>query len=137
MGGGRPLNQPQGQSQSCTQGLLAPPHLACVGFVIIAGQVEQAMEYQYLELCSNGMAVRGLAACGFNADSDVACDFFLVLGQVFGGERKYIRGLVFAAKAVVEIAEDRVSGEQNRHLAAETNCGRSFCHETGQRAIRG
>ena len=48
-------------------------HLAAVGLMVEAGEVEQAVKYQDTELVSERMAVlRSLAGGGFERDGEVA-----------------------------------------------------------------
>jgi len=61
---------------------LAARHLAGVGCVVVAGEVQQAVQDEDFELCAKEVAVlSGLAAGGWNADGEVAGDFFLVLDE--------------------------------------------------------
>jgi hypothetical protein len=109
-----------------------------VCIVIVAGEVEQAVEHKDLELCSKRVAAcSALAARGFDTDGNIARDFFLALEHVCGRERKNVRGLVFASETAVEVAESRVGGEQDGDLAAETDGGLGFGQKAGQSACRG
>ena len=113
-------------------------HLAGVGFVIVAGKVNKAVENEDFYLSRKRMSLfEGLAARGFTADGDVAHCFFLALVQVYGRKGKHIRRLVFAAEAAIEIAEDCVCGKQNGDMAAESDGGLGFSQEARQSARGG
>jgi hypothetical protein len=115
-----PLNQPFRQSQPPAQDPLAPGHLSIVSLVIVAGQVEQPMQNQHLDLCRQGMSLFArLAHRGRHADSKVPGNSFVVLDQRFGRERKDICRLVLVSKLAVQAADGAVSRQQDSDLPAQ------------------
>ena len=57
--------------------MLAAVHLAGVGFVVVAGEMDKAVENEDLQLNRKRVALLdGLAAGGGDADGDVARNFF-------------------------------------------------------------
>jgi hypothetical protein len=96
----------------------AAGHAAGVGFVIVSGEMEQAVEDEDLELTGERVTLlRSLAASGGNADSEVAGNFFGADGC--GGKREYVRRLVLTSELPVELADCGIGGEQHAHLAAQ------------------
>jgi hypothetical protein len=134
------LEEPLRQAKLCAQVALAAAHLASIGFVVVTGQVQQAMENQDLKLDGQGVAqLRGLAAGSGNANGEVAGDplrGFCVL-EGCGGEREHVGRLVFAAKTAIEPADLPVGGEQHCHLAAKPDCGLGFGEKAGEGARGG
>jgi hypothetical protein len=76
-----------GKVELVAEFLLAAGHFAVVGFVVVSGEVEQAVEDKDFQLAGEGVALSGgLAEGGFYADGEVAGVFFFVLDEVLGGE---------------------------------------------------
>jgi hypothetical protein len=76
-----------------------------VGFVIVAGEVEQAVQDQDLDFDGERVVLfLCLAARGGHADSEVAGNFFLSLDKGIGGKREDVGRLVYAAELAVEAA---------------------------------
>jgi len=88
--------------------------------VVVAGEVEQAVEDEDLQFAGEGVAlIGGLAAGGFNADGEVAGQLFCA--NAFGGERENVGGFVFAAELAVEFADGGIGGEEDGDFAAEAD----------------
>lgn len=84
-----------------------------VGIMIVAGQVEHAVQHKHLEFLRGGMAVAARVVAGnLSADGDVA--------SVFAGERKNVRGFVLAAKAAVQLLDAAAAGDEHGNFAAHT-----------------
>ena len=84
-----------------------------VGFMIVAGQVEHAMQHKHLEFLRGGMAkVARIVAGNLSADGDVA--------SVFAGERENVRRFVLAAKAAVQLLDAAAAGDEHGNFAAHT-----------------
>jgi hypothetical protein len=112
-------------------------HLACIGLVVVAGEVQESVEHQYLELHSQGVATRSaLAPSGGDADRQIACDPFrgLWVLEGRGGKRKNVGGFVLAAKALVEVADGLVGGEQGGDLTAQPDGGLGPGKKAGESA---
>jgi len=119
-GNNRPLNQPLGQPEACSEQALAAAHLSRVGFVVVAGKVEQAVKHEHLDFCRERVALfRGLAQGGGDADSEVASNLFRTGRRCVRRERKHVCGLVLVAEAAVQAADCGVGRKQNCDLAAE------------------
>ncbi len=103
-------------------------HFAVVGFVIFAGEVEEAVEEQDADFVAQGVAVGGgLAGGGVKRDGEVAGVPF---GEFGGrGEAEDVGGFVLAAKALVELAESGIIGEEDVDFAFEANCGAGAVEE--------
>jgi hypothetical protein len=68
-----------GQAEVAAEGGFAGGHFAVVGFVVFAGEVEEAVEEEDFCFLGKGVAIGfGLARGGFERDGEVAC--------VLGGE---------------------------------------------------
>ena len=91
------LDEAVGQVESGAEAAFAAIHLAGVGFVIVAGEVKQAVRMRtFNSIAENGRTWR-LAAGSGDADGEVAGEFFLVLDEGFGGEGENVGGLVDTA----------------------------------------
>jgi hypothetical protein len=116
----------------------AAGHPACVGFVVVAGQVKQAMEHQNFDFDCNGVALLGgLAEGRGHADGEVARDFLLPLDQRFGGEREDVGGLVEAAELAVQASDGFVRCEEDGDVAMESNGVPRLTKKTSEGAGRG
>ena len=74
------LNQPERQTKPLAQDLFTTAHLSGVEFVVVAGEMDKAVEHKDLKLCFKGVAARSaLAAGGFDADGDVPLRGFCAL----------------------------------------------------------
>ena len=95
-------------------------HLSVVGFVIEAGEVEEAVEEEDSYFVAQRVAVGGgLAGGGFEGDGEVPG---VGVGYFVGrGEAEDVGGLVFAAERFVETTEGGVVGEQDLDLASEAD----------------
>ena len=129
----RALDEPLWQAKLGAQGAFTAGHLAGVGLVVVAGQMQHPMQYQYLQLHSKRVAApSALAArCG-NADGQIAGDFFLAWERRIRGEREHVGGFVDAAKLTVETANRLVRRKQDRDTAAQPNDSLRLGKETRQ-----
>ncbi len=124
-----------GQAKLGAEKTFAAGHLAGVGFVIVAGEVEQAVQDEDLDFGGERVALfRCLAARGGDADGQVAGNFFLFLDEGVGGKGEDVGRLVFATEAAVEAADGLVGGEQDGDLAAQTDGGLGICEKAGEGA---
>ena len=127
------LDETLGEAKAGSQETLAAGHQAGVGFVVVAGEVEQAVENQHLDLGGEGMALfEGLTERGGDRDGQVAGDFFGA--NAIGGEGKHVGGLVFTAELAVEAADGEVGGELHGDFALEADGGLGQGQKTGQGA---
>ena len=123
-----------GEAEACAELLFAAGHFAVVGFVVVAGEMEETMEDEDLQFTGEGVAlIGGLAAGGFHADGQIAGHFFLALDEILGGERKHVGGFVFASELAVEAADGGVGGEEYGDVSAEADGLLGFSQETGKR----
>jgi hypothetical protein len=114
------LDQTLRQAEPRAQTAFPPLHLAGIGFVIVSGQVQQAVQDEDFQFGRQGVSLLdGLAKRRLHADGHVA--FFLVLDEIRGRERKNVGRLVFAAEALVQVAHSRVAGEQHGYLPAQAH----------------
>jgi hypothetical protein len=110
----------------------AAGHLAFVSFVVVAGQVKQAVENEDFDFGHEGMVLLdGLPEGGGNGDGEVAGNFFGGSSRyrAFSGKREYVCSFVLAAKLAVKLADRRVRGEQHGDLAFKANGGLSICEK--------
>jgi hypothetical protein len=118
-----------GETEFVAEGGFAGGHFAIVGFVIFAGEVEEAVEDEDFDLVGERVAVGGgLPGGGFERDGEVAG----VLGGEGGGRGKAedVGRFIFAAESFVEVAEGRVVGEEDVDLAWEADCGAGAVEES-------
>jgi hypothetical protein len=72
-----PFNEALGQVKAGPEGALAAEHLAGVGFVVVAGEMEEAVQDEHLDFDGQGVALASrLAERGGRADGEVAGDAF-------------------------------------------------------------
>jgi hypothetical protein len=115
-----PLDQSFAEAQAGAQKAFAARHLAGIGFVIVASQVEQTMENEDLDLDSQGVALAaGLAEGGRHADGEIA-GYFLE-NRLGGRKGEHVGGFVLTAKLAIEAADGGVGGEQDGDASAETH----------------
>jgi hypothetical protein len=79
------LRQPEPRAQTP----FAPLHLARIGLMVVAGQVQQAVQNEHLQFACEGVTLLGgLAARRLHADRQIALFlvFLLVLGKIRSGE---------------------------------------------------
>jgi hypothetical protein len=73
------LDEGGGETEFAAEGGFAGGHFAVVGFVVLAGEVEEAVEEEDANFVAQGVAVGGgLTGCGFERDGEIA--------RVFDGE---------------------------------------------------
>ena len=118
------------ESQLSAELALASSHLAGVRFVVVAGEMKQAVQDEDFDFRRERVAlIDGLLARSGNGDSQVASDFFCgyFLHGAFSGKRAFSRkrehvgGFILVAELAVEFTEVRVGGEQDGDLAAEAD----------------
>jgi hypothetical protein len=130
------LDEAEGQAEASAEEAFAARHLAGVGLVVVASQMEQAMEHEYFDLGGEGMSLfDGLTEGGGNADGEVAGEVFSA--DASGGEGENVGGLVFAAKLTIEAANGGVGGEQDGDLSFEPDGGLGQLEEVGKGARGG
>jgi hypothetical protein len=138
--GRRSLDQALRQTELRSQCALATSHAARIGFVIVARQVEQAVEHQYLKLCFEGVAAhRALPPRRLHADSQIARNFlfFLVLELLLGWEREHIGRFVLTAINTIEAANRAIGGQEHADFATQPNSGPGTKEETSQGTSEG
>jgi hypothetical protein len=102
------------QAQPRAQLKLAASHTPRIQLMIVARHVEQAVEDQYLELLTKGVAARdALPPRRFHADSQVSGNFLflLTLEQFLGWERKNVSGFVLAAISPIQTPDRSIGGQ--------------------------
>jgi hypothetical protein len=115
------------------KGGLEDRHFSFVSFVVLAGEMEEAVEEKDFYFIAEGVAVGGgLAGGGVERDGEVAG----VLGGECGwcGEAEDVSGFVFAAEVLVEVAEGWVVGEQDVDCSFDADGGSGAveeAHEAG------
>lgn len=129
----RALNESNRQSQLHPQLRFARPHFAIVGFVIVAGQMQQPVEDQDLQLRFGGMPKFG-GICGSNLsrDSQVA-SHLCPSGSQF--EAQHIRRLIFMPVFAIQFAEFRAVGDPDVNRATQPHGAPSLPCEQGQRPL--
>jgi hypothetical protein len=106
-----------GQFEFGAEHALAAGHFAIVDFVIVASEMEQAMEDKHLDFRGERMALfRSLTQGSGHADGEVASDS--TRAGAFGGKREHVGGFVFAAELAIELANGCVRCKQDGDLAA-------------------
>jgi hypothetical protein len=102
---------------------LDPGHASIISLVVVTGQVQHAVEYEDFQFVRNAMAVKTRVVAGdLGGDGDIAA----------GGTREGedIGGLVFAAKAVVELAKALVAGNKDIHVTLDLGQSLGLADET-------
>lgn len=70
---GRSADQSLRKAELCTQLTLAARHPALIGFVVVAGQVQQPVQDEHLDLRRERVALHGgLARCPGHTDGQIA-----------------------------------------------------------------
>ncbi len=111
----RAFDQSRGQPQLATQPRFFAMHRALVGLMVVACQVQQAMEKQHLDFHFERMtALLCLPERCFERDHQIAGK---ALRNLCRGKRQHVGGFVFAAVFAVERTDRLVAGEQHAHLA--------------------
>lgn len=131
------FDQTQRQFEPLAKQALAAVHLAGVSFVIVAGQVQQSVQHQNLDLCSKGVSLRSCLAAGSgNTDGEVSGQLDGGPAELLGGKRENIGCLVFAAEVAIEPADAAICGEQHRYLATKADSSLRFTQKARKRAHR-
>lgn len=126
------------QSELRAQLLLLLRHFAVVGFVVVAGKVQQPMQHEHLDFdCESVSLLGSLPLSSVHADGQISGEFFLVLDKSIGGKRQNVCRFIFAAKLPVESSDCLVAGKQDGNLAAQANGGLRPAEKGRQRARRG
>ena len=123
----------------------AAGHLAGVGFVVVAGEMKQAMEDENFDFDGERMALfDGLRrAVGtlmarspaiFSSAPMPSARKSLQRKGALSGKGEHVGGLVFVAELAVEFANGRVGGEQDGDLAAKADGGLRLSEKAGQRS---
>jgi hypothetical protein len=121
------------QAEAGAEPALAAGHLAGVGFVVVTGEMEQAVKDEDFDFGRERMTLlAGLAQRGGDADGQVTGDLFSA--DAFGGKGEHVGGFVLVAELAIEFANRRVGGEQHCDLAFEANGGLRFGEKTCQGA---
>ena len=97
-------------------------HFAGIGFVVEAGEVQEAVEEENAEFGFEGVAVfGGLAGGGVEGDSEVAGVLVGLreAGDGVGGEAEDVGGFVFVTEGAVEAFKLGVGCEQDGDGAGE------------------
>jgi hypothetical protein len=111
------LNEAGGKTEFGAEPLLEFEHFAAIGFVIVTGEVQHAVEDENLYLGEQVVADGGgLGASGLERDGDVAA----LGGGEERGKGKHVGGFVLAAELQVEALNFGVAGEQDVDLAGES-----------------
>jgi len=106
-------------------------HFAIVCLVIFTGEVQETMQQEDTNLVAQGVAVGcGLAGGGFERDGEIAGVFACYFWRC--GEAEDIGGFIFAAEALVELAEGGVTCEEDVDCSAETDSKTGAIEETRQ-----
>jgi len=134
--GASALDQSLRQMQSGAQEPLAARHLPRVGLMVVAGQVQQAVQNENLDFGGERMVLLARLAQGRgHADGQVAGHLFCA--GTFGGKGEHVGGLVLAPELTIEPADGRVGGQQHGHLALQAHGSLRGGQESGQGARGG
>jgi hypothetical protein len=107
-----------GKAEASAEELLAAGHSAAIGFVVVAGQVQEAVQDEDFDFGGKRMALFGsLAERRGYADGHIAGDPLRT--QTFRRERQDVRRFVLAPEAAIEFANGRVGGQEHRDLPLE------------------
>ncbi len=123
------LCEREGKGEALPQFRLERCHLSIVGFVVLSGEMEHAMQNQDTQLFGQRMSQPFRVVGGnINRDGKIAGGACMerdaLLGR--GGKAEHIRHLVFFAILTVELLEAITCSEENADLSLE------FC-----RTVRG
>ena len=132
---GDSVDQADGELEFGAEFGFAGGHLAGVGLVVEAGEVEQAVEEQDADLDVEGVAEGGgLAGGSVERDGKVAgMDCELSRGR---GEAEDVGGFVLAAVGAVEALERGVAGEEDVDLAGKAYGGAGAGEEAREAGLR-
>src|SRR3954466_5613023 len=119
------LRERQRKLQLFSEALLNTRHHPIISLVIMSFKVQRTMQDEDLELVSQLVTQPARARLRHrNRDCDVA--------TVGGRKRKYVSGLIFAAKAAVEVAHLAVPGQQHIDLASQARRAAHHSHKALQ-----
>ena len=129
----RALDESNRQFQLHPQLRFACPHFAVVGFMIVAGQMQQPMEDQDLQLRFGGMPKFG-SICGRNLSRDgQVASHLCATGSQF--EAQHIRRFIFMPVFAIQLAEFRAVGDPDVNRATQSHGAPSLPGEQGQRPL--
>ena len=128
------FDQSDGQTQFAAQFALAGGHLAVVGLVVQAGEMQQPMQQEDADLIAQRVPEgRGLTGGGIERDRQIAGVVVRILG---GGKAQNIGGLVLAAKGLVQAAQRGIVGQQDIDVAVQADCLAGTVEEARQAGLR-
>jgi len=148
VGGSRALDQRRGKPEPSPQARFFPRHLSTVGFVVVAGQVQQPVQNQDLDLVGQAVSqAAGIARADLGRNGDVAGsatpttetrrqrEFLKEISPclcasvvdvaVPRGKRKHVGGPVLSAKAPVQAT--KLSAGRNEHIHFPADASRTLC----------
>src|SRR6266568_730937 len=127
----RSLDEPLRQPKPGAKRAFASRHLACVGFMVVSGEMKQPVQHEHLDLSGERMALfSSLSTSRWNTDGEIAGYF---CRNRFGrGKGKHVSRLVLASETAIEPANLCVRSQQNSHLATQSSGGLSFPEEASQ-----
>lgn len=117
--------------------LFESTHLSAIGFMIVTGQVQHAMQDENLDFREQVVADPSrLGASPLHGDGDIAARRRLS-GRRFSGaaksrEGEHVGRRILAAELQVEALNLSVAGEQNINLTGEPGGALSFVRKTRQ-----
>jgi len=116
------------------QQTLAAGHFAVIYLVIIAGEVQETVEDEHLDLSGKRMALLGgLTERRGYADSQVTGDLFRSWAGIcaLGGKRQNVCGFVLAAEPGVELANGRICAAARKRARVRAEGKRRFFFVAG------
>jgi len=112
----------------------AASHLSIVALVIVAAQMQDAVENQDLDFFAGGVSERSRIVGGnFRRDGDVARVARLQSGQ--GWKRQHVGGLIFAAEATVEFLEFGIRSNQDIDVRAQSGSATGASYKAVERLL--
>jgi hypothetical protein len=129
------LDETGGQAEGSAELGFASGHLAGVGLMVFAGEVEEAVEQEDFYLGGKSIIKKcGLAGGGVEGDGEVACVLLGDLGR--SGEAEDVSGLVFPAVGAVEALKLGVRGEKDVDLTREADGDAGTVEEAREAGLR-
>ena len=108
----RAVNERGRQFELRAQPVFDACHTSIVRLMVIAGEMQHAVQHQNFQLAGQAVAVALSVIEGdLGGDGDVAA------GR--SRERKHVSRLIFSAEAAVEVTQARVAGDQDIHFSLD------------------
>jgi hypothetical protein len=125
------FDEPDRQFELLPQFDFARLHFTAISLVIVAGQVQQSVQNQDLQLSLGRVPeLGGVGGCYLSGNSEIACRLGLRRTQLEGQD---VGGFVFVPVLLVHPTEVCAGGDENRDLALYSDSTPGFAGKQRQR----